>query len=108
MIRRFNQHKGFVLFKLGFYVAVPLALLLLPADYFDNGRTTCLSQLLFDLECYACGLTRASMHLIHFELEEALYYNRLVFVVMPLVAGLWAWWFWTDWKRLRALSAPKN
>lgn len=68
----------------------PLVLLLLPADYFDNGTTSvCLSKALAGMECYACGLTRATMHFIHFEFTKAWEFNKLSFVVVPLLFPLW-------------------
>lgn len=70
-----------------FYIAA-IVLLFLPADYFDSGQSICVSVLLFDLQCYACGLTRAIQHLIHFEFREAYDLNRLVVVVFPLIVYL--------------------
>ncbi len=64
---------------------VGLTLFLLPADYFDTGTPTCLSVRLFNLECYGCGMTRGVMHLIHFEWTEAWNFNKLSFLVFPLL-----------------------
>jgi hypothetical protein len=69
---------------LGGILILMIVLLCLPADYFDTGQSVCLSVLLFDRECYACGMTRAIQHLIHFEFREAYEYNKLAFVVLPL------------------------
>lgn len=67
---------------------LPLVLMLMPADYFDEGESICLSVQLFDTECYGCGLTRSIMHLLHFDLHESVYYNPLGIVVAVLVAFL--------------------
>lgn len=99
--QRFNR--VFLLARIAAYVLIPAILLLLPADHFDQGQAVCLSVLLAGMECYACGLTRACMHLIHLDFAEAFYYNALSFIVFPLLAFLWATWFWGDWKRLQAL-----
>lgn len=80
------------------YIVIPIVLLILPADYFDKGESICISRTLFDIECYACGLTRACMHLIHFQFVDAYYFNPLSFVVFPLLACLWAMWCWNDTK----------
>jgi hypothetical protein len=40
------------------------------------------------MECYACGMTRACMHLIHFEFVDAYFYNPLAFIVVPLLTLL--------------------
>lgn len=75
--------------KLILLILIPIILLYLPASFFDNGKSVCLSVILLDIECYACGITRAIMHLIHLDLEEALYYNALSFIVLPLLIYVW-------------------
>lgn len=70
-------------------VGLPIVLLLLPADFFDSGETVCLSHTLFDLECPGCGMTRAMMHLIHFNLETAIDFNVFVLIVAPLLFLIW-------------------
>jgi hypothetical protein len=73
----------------GLLVALPVVLLLLPPDYFDDGQSSCLSVVLFDTECYGCGMTRSIMHMIHLEFMEALYYNPLGYAVMPMLIWLY-------------------
>lgn len=75
--------------KLAVLIAIPLTLLLLPANFFDSGKSMCMSKVLFDMECYGCGMTRAIMHLIHANISTAAHYNKLSFVVFPLLALLW-------------------
>ena len=60
-------------------------MIILPADYFDKGQSICVSVLLFDKNCYACGMTRAIQHLIHFDFEQAYEFNKLSFLVLPLL-----------------------
>lgn len=67
-------------------VIIPIILLILPANYFDIGQSVCLSILLLDKSCYACGMTRAIQHLIHFDFIEAWSFNKLSFIVFPLLA----------------------
>ena len=77
--------------KFSLYMAVFLlgiVLLFLPADYFDEGDSVCLSKSMFNVECYGCGMTRAVMHLIHFNFLEAYQYNKLAFIVVPLLIFL--------------------
>ncbi len=78
--------------KVVILLGVPITLLILPSTFFDSGETVCLSHLIFDMECYACGLTRAVMHMIHFEFQEAWEFNRLVVVVLPLAFLIWLQW----------------
>jgi len=42
----------------------------------------CISVLLFDKPCYACGMTRAQLHLIHFYFDAAAHYNKLAFILV--------------------------
>jgi len=70
-------------------ILIPFLLFILPANYFDQGQSLCLSVLLFDIKCWGCGLTRGIMHLIHFDFETAAAYNKLSFIVFPLLAMYW-------------------
>lgn len=88
------------------YVLLPLVLLLLPADYFDQGQSLCLSKLLAGIECYGCGMTRAIMHLIHLDFQGAAGFNKLCFVVFPVLSVLWAQWFLKDYKQLQQMLRP--
>ena len=68
-----------------FYIISPVILIILPADFFDNGKTICLSVFFFNIECFGCGITRAIQHLIHFEFEIAASFNKLSFIVLPVL-----------------------
>lgn len=41
------------------------------------------------MECYACGLTRGIMHLIHFDFAGAWHFNKLTFIVFPMLFPMW-------------------
>jgi hypothetical protein len=99
MTQRFNR-KSFAMVRLAILLALPVVLWLLPATYFDEGQAVCVSRLLFDVECYACGLTRAVMHALHLDFSEAFYYNPLFVVVLPLLILLWSIWVRQDLKTL--------
>ena len=81
-------------------VAVWLTLLLLPATFFDEGQSLCVSQLLLNQSCYGCGMTRAIMHLIHLDWQGAAEFNKLSFVVLPLLGFVWAREVWEHAQRL--------
>ena len=70
-------------------ILIPIILLILPKNFFDNGKSFCLSILIFNTKCPGCGMTKAIHHLIHFDLKTALYYNKLVLIVFPLLVYLW-------------------
>lgn len=82
MLQMNRKKKGYVV--IGIITLIGLTLLLLPASYFDEGQSMCISVLLFDKQCYACGMTRAVQHLIHFDFGAAASYNKLAFIVVPL------------------------
>jgi hypothetical protein len=67
-----------------------IVLVLLPADFFDGSTAICLSRVLLDMECYACGMTRACMRIIHFQFGDAWGFNPLSYLVMPLLSFMWA------------------
>jgi hypothetical protein len=67
----------------------PVVLLLLPADFFDQGPVLCPSRLLLEVDCPGCGLTRATQHLLHAEWRTAVEYNPLVLLTTPVLAWLW-------------------
>lgn len=71
-------------------IIAPAVLFILPSDYFDKGQSVCLSILFFNQECYGCGMTKAIQHLIHLEFDIAYGFNRLSFIVLPLLIYLWA------------------
>ena len=95
----------FTIAKLLFMVLAPAVLLILPANFFDNGHSICLSQLIFGQECYACGLTRGIMHLIHLDLENAFAYNMLSFIVLPLMIVIWIQWFFKELRIYKKVKA---
>lgn len=75
-------------------ILAPLVLLFKPADAFDEGPVMCPSRIYYGVECAGCGLTRATMHLLHGDWLEAYYYNGLVFVTTPILALLWGIGLW--------------
>ncbi len=73
-------------------VLLPVVLLSLPANFFDDGEVLCPSKRFFDVECFGCGMTRAVMHLMHLDFEMALYYNPGSFLVTPVLGIIWLRW----------------
>lgn len=81
-------------------LAFPIILWLMPANFFDDtGVDICPSKLFFDVECFGCGMTRATMHMHHFEWQEAVYYNTGIMAVYPALVIVWALWLTKAWKR---------
>jgi len=57
-----------------------MVLFALPSD--GLGLSICWFQMIFDLPCPACGLTRSMSSLIHLELYKSLLYHPLSFLVL--------------------------
>lgn len=68
----------------------------------------CLSKVLAGMECYGCGMTRAIMHLIHLDFTEAYQYNKLSFIVLPLLSFLGYQAFVKEVKYVRAVYFSKQ
>lgn len=85
-----------------------IVLLILPADFFDTGQSICISVLLLNKQCYACGLTRAIQHLIHLDFKSAYAYNWLSFLVLPLIIYLLTTDFVKLIKEIRELKINKT
>jgi hypothetical protein len=67
-------------------MVLPVFFIIMPADYFDVGKSICPSKLILNKECIGCGMTRATQHLIHFDFKTAWKFNKLTFVISPLLA----------------------
>ncbi len=99
------SQSNMLILRIIFWVGVPAVLLLLPKGIFDDGPPLCPSMIFLGEECPGCGMTRACMHLIHFDFTEAYYHNALSFVVFPILAIVWAKLFWTDWQKLKQIRS---
>ena len=98
----------FTIAKLAVIIFTPVVLMFLPADFFDNGsQSLCISRLLFDQECPACGMTRACQHLIHFDFEDAFAYNMMSFIALPFLGVVWIKWGLKENKTLKAINKKR-
>ncbi|MEM0997446.1 MAG: DUF2752 domain-containing protein [Bacteroidota bacterium] len=75
--------------KIGILIGIPILLLCLPADYFDEGESISFFAQLGVEGFYSEGMTRACMHLLHLDFLGAANYNQLSFFVMPILGILW-------------------
>ncbi len=83
------RKKYFRYIKLGVMALAPMIILLLPADYFDQGPALCPSVIFFNKTCFGCGITRAIMHLMHGEFSIAKEFHAYVFIIFPILLGLY-------------------
>ncbi len=95
------REKALLWLKISALLLIPVALLALPADFFDEGESLCPSKRFFNVECLGCGMTRAIMHLLHLDIEMALYYNPGSLALGPALGVVWLVWIFRLLKRLR-------
>ncbi len=95
------REKALLWLKISALLLTPVALLALPADFFDEGESLCPSKRFFNVECLGCGMTRALMHLLHLDIETALYYNPGSLVLGPALGVLWLLWILRLFRKLR-------
>jgi Protein of unknown function (DUF2752) len=81
-----NHSRFYLYLKMIGIVSVPIIFLLLPANYFDKGKTICLITNLTGYSCPGCGITKAIQHAIHLDFNIAYSYNKLVIIVLPIIA----------------------
>ncbi len=77
-------------FKATGLIAIPVALFILPKDFFNEGPSISVFAW-FGVEdfVYSTGMTRAVMHLLHFDYETAAEFNKLSFIVLPILIIGW-------------------
>jgi len=44
---------------------------------------------MFGFDCYGCGITRAIISGIQLNLKDALEYNKMIVIVLPLLTYIW-------------------
>jgi Protein of unknown function (DUF2752) len=104
----YRKYKSFYMAKAIVLAIFPLVLLLLPADFFDRGPDVCVFTLLSGYHCWGCGITRGCMHLIHLQWQKAYDYNKLTFIVLPILCGLVVADFRKSILRYRELKMAEN
>ena len=65
--------------------AVGALLAIIPTTMLLGLPHFCLFRDLFGVECLGCGMVRAASCMVHGDIEGAAQFNRLVFVLVPLV-----------------------
>jgi Protein of unknown function (DUF2752) len=65
------------------WAALPVLGWVLPPDYLDGGVSKCPSLLFFQTPCPFCGLSRATLHAMHFQFKDAFEFNKLIIITFP-------------------------
>jgi Protein of unknown function (DUF2752) len=76
--------------KLAFYILFPIVFFLIPTSWLEKHPPICLYSAVFGVRCPGCGMSRAMSCAVHGNLKKALHYNKLVVIVLPLLA--YEWW----------------
>ena len=97
--------KYFLLLVLAGMIVIPVVLIILPANHFDEGQSLCLSVILLHKTCPGCGITRAIQHMIHFDFVVAFNFNKLSIIIFPLLVYMWIKEFFIVLKKYKALVA---
>lgn len=82
-------------------VICPIWFFLLPSNYFIGKESICLSVQLLDLQCYACGMTKALKALSGFRFKEAYHFNKISFIVTPFLIYYWYTLFISSYNKLK-------
>ena len=83
---------------------LPLLLILIPTSWIEERRTLCLIKNLTGRACPGCGMTRACSCAFHAHFKQAFQYNKLVVIVLPLLAYEWLQAVTSAYRRYRSLS----
>jgi len=99
MLSKTNQNQYFKWIKLSLMIIFPIVLLSIPYNFFDSGLPPlCISQILFKAECPGCGMTRACQRIIHFRFLDAWYFNKMSFIVFPVLLYFYIKEFWKTYQ----------
>jgi hypothetical protein len=82
----------------------PVMLRLLPLEWIKNQNSICLIKNITGHECWGCGMTRAVLSAINFEFTDALTYNKLVIIVLPILFWIWAKYLVESWHLMKVTS----
>lgn len=68
---------------------LPLAVMVVPSRWIERHPVPCLFSKVLGVRCPGCGMTRAVSCAFHGRFRDAVRYNPLVVLVLPLAAIEW-------------------
>lgn len=83
-------------------MAIPIFLFFMSTNILESETPICLIRNFFGFECLGCGMTRALSCILKGQFEMGFHYNKLVVIVFPLLAYIWAKNVLKAYQRLRA------
>ena len=94
--------------RLGILIAIPIVLAAVPTSTVEGALSLCLFKNTIGVECPGCGMTRAISCVFHGDFVGAWQYNRLVAIVLPMLAYYWLRLVAGDLRRIRKLFTGKR
>lgn len=85
----FENSKKFLVLRWVSLIAILAVLLITPYENFQNFHSICISKLLFEKQCWGCGMLRAFNLMLSFQFEKAYQLNKLSVIVAPIVSCIW-------------------
>jgi len=94
--------------RLGTLITIPIALAAVPTSTVEGAPTLCIYKNVFGVECPGCGMTRAISCVFHCDFAGAWRYNKLVVIVLPMLAYYWLRFVAGDLRRVGKFFAAKR
>ena len=85
----FQTSRGMRVLPPALLVALPLLVLFIPTRWIERHPVPCLFTAVLGVRCPGCGMTRAVSCAAHGRFRDALRYNPLVVLVLPLATFEW-------------------
>jgi len=93
------ENKFFTYFKTIGFLIMPVVIWFIPIDNNKTDWTLCLFKNLTGRNCYGCGITRATLSVIHFDFIQAFTFNKLIVFIFPILVYLWTKRLIKEWKK---------
>lgn len=68
---------------------LPFMLFFTPLEWLNKQHTICLIKNIFGINCFGCGITRAVISGVQFKFNNAIEYNKMVVIVLPILIYKW-------------------
>jgi hypothetical protein len=78
---------------------IPIVLWFIPIDKSKTAWTLCLFKNFTGENCYGCGITRATLSVIHMDFAQAFAFNKSIVFVFPILFYLWTRQAISEWKK---------
>ncbi|MEI7484138.1 MAG: DUF2752 domain-containing protein [Ignavibacteriota bacterium] len=87
---------------------IPLLFYIIPISFQDRFGSICLIKRATGLECWGCGTRHALYAIMNLDFLKAWYYNKLSFVVFPVLVYLWFKYVIREYKNISTVINRKH